>query len=121
MQSIRHPLTNHWYALFLSGLVLCTACQSLRAPAPQPAMSAAAETRNNALSLLFALLDDERNVSKLLIIKRDRRELHEVIKNISTTADSVHKQLAKMANEDATLNLKASALPPGEKATRDSE
>jgi hypothetical protein len=66
-------------------------------------------------------LGDERNVSKLLIIKRDRRELHDVIKSVSTTADAVHKQLEKLSREDTTLNLKTSALPPGEKATRDSE
>jgi len=79
------------------------------------------QIRNNALSLLYDLLDDERNVSKLLIIKRDRRELHDVIKNVSTTANAAHKQLEMLSREDATLNLKASALPPGEKAARDSE
>jgi hypothetical protein len=80
-----------------------------------------AQIRDNALSLLYDLLGDERNVSKLLIIKRDRRELHDVIKSVSTTADAAHKQLEKLSGEDATLNLKTSALPPGDKATRESE
>ena len=78
------------------------------------------EVRNNAASLLYDLLGDEKNVSKLLIIKRDRRELHDVIKNISATANAARKSIEKLAREDATLDLKASALPAGEKATRES-
>ena len=79
------------------------------------------EVRNNAASLLYDLLGDEKNVSKLLIIKPDRRELHDVIKNVSSTADAARKSIERLAREDTTLNLKASVLPPGEKATRESE
>ncbi|HWN94421.1 MAG TPA: hypothetical protein VNT99_05275, partial [Methylomirabilota bacterium] len=54
------------------------------------------------------------------IIKRDRRELNEVIKRVSSTADDARKSLEKLAQEDATLNLKNKGLPPGEMATRES-
>ncbi|HEY1717002.1 MAG TPA: hypothetical protein VGH42_01760 [Verrucomicrobiae bacterium] len=75
--------------------------------------------RNNSVSLLYDLLGDEKNVSKVLIIKSDREQLHSLIKAISATADDGAKQLEQLAKADATLNLHAIELPPGEKATRD--
>jgi hypothetical protein len=77
--------------------------------------------RNNAASLLYDLLGDEKDVSKLLIIKRERRELHQVIKEVATTATAVRKRIEKLAQEDPSLNLKDIALPPGEKAARAAE
>jgi hypothetical protein len=90
--------------------------QSSSAPA-----TAASDVRNNAASLLYDLLGDERNVGKLLIIKRDREELHRVIKDISKTAAAAHGRLERFAKEDSQFNLKDTALPPGETATRDAE
>jgi hypothetical protein len=104
--------------LFLAALILMVAlgCQT---PPSAPAASGTAHVRNNAASLLYDLLGDEKNVSKLLIIKRDRPELGNVIKEIAATAGAAHHRLEKLAREDPTLNLKDTALPPGEKATRD--
>jgi hypothetical protein len=79
------------------------------------------ETRNNAASLLYDLLGDEKNVSKVLLIKRERRELHDVIKRVAETCGVARERLEQLAREDRTLNLKDTALPPGEKATRDAE
>jgi hypothetical protein len=76
--------------------------------------------RNNAASLLRDLLGDEANVSKLLIIKRDRDELNRLIKEISAFALEGVKKLDHLAKEDAALNLRARELPPGEQAARDS-
>jgi hypothetical protein len=78
-------------------------------------------TRNNAVSLLHDLLGDEKNVSKLLIIKRERDELHRVIKHVASVCGDAHKKLTQMAAEDSSLDLKDTALPPGEKAARASE
>jgi hypothetical protein len=103
---------------FFGIIALATACQS---PQPRSVRAGGNATRNNAASLLYDLLGDEKNVSKLLIIKRDRRELHEVIKNVASTSDAARKSLEKLAREDATLDLKTMALPPGEKAARASE
>jgi hypothetical protein len=77
--------------------------------------------RNNAASLLYDLLGEEKNVSKLLVIKRDRDELHRVIKHVSSASDEAHKAVGRLAKEDASLNLRDTGLPPGEKATRESE
>ena len=102
-------------------LVVAAFLIACRSPQTHPVSAGKAGVRNNAASLLYDLLGDEKNVSKLLIIKRDRRELHDVIKNVSSTADAARKRLEKLAAEDATLDLKATGLPPGEKATRESE
>jgi hypothetical protein len=105
--------------LFLCLMAFAHADQS---PPRLPAgTSEAAAVRNNAAALLYQLLGDEKDVSKLLIIKRDRRELHQVIKSVASTSDAARKALEKLARGDNTLNLKDTALPPGEKAARASE
>lgn len=75
--------------------------------------------RNNAASLLADLLGDEKNVSKVLIIKQNSAELGMLIKSISTMTGSAADRLAQLAKADPTLNLHDLGLPAGEKATRD--
>jgi len=77
------------------------------------------QVRNNASSLLEQLLDQEKNVSKLLIIKHGSRELSGLIKAISTTAADGAKRLKGLAQDDLTLDLTHQELPVGEKASRD--
>jgi len=74
--------------------------------------------RNNSASLLYDLLEDERNVSKLLLIKRESNDLNKLIKNISSAAASGATQLEQLAEEDRTLDLRATSLPSGEVETR---
>ena len=101
-------------------LILLSGCLSTQ-PVTSPASAdEKLRARNNAASLLYSLLGDEKNVSKLLIIKRDREELHRVIKHIASVCGEAHKNLAQWAKEDSTLNLHDTALPAGEKAARDS-
>ncbi len=76
------------------------------------------EVRNNAGSLLADLLGNEKNVSKILIIKHNSAEIGRLIKAISKTADDGAEQLEALAKNDTTLNLHALQLPPGEIATR---
>jgi hypothetical protein len=94
-----------------------------RAPHTAPAENAAEriDLRNNAASLLYDLLGDEQNVSKLLIIKRDREQLHRVIKSIASSADANRKALEQLMKQDPSLDLKATALPRGERAARAAE
>jgi hypothetical protein len=111
-------------ALFLI-CALC-ACQSTqRASAPKPEATATPEkpvanlqTRNNALALLDDLLGDEKNVSKILIIKRNSDALGILVKDISKAAGDGAKMLEALAKSEPGLNLKAIDLPPGEAATR---
>jgi hypothetical protein len=51
------------------------------------------EIRNNAASLLYDLLNDEKNVSEILIIKYNSEELGQLIKVIAETAAADQKQL----------------------------
>jgi hypothetical protein len=102
-------------ALILSG---CLSTPPAAAPTPA---NEKLRVRNNAASLLHHLLGDEKNVSKLLIIKRDRDELNRVIKHVASVCGDAHKKLAQLAKEDSSLNLDDTALPLGEKAARVSE
>lgn len=76
------------------------------------------ELRNNAASLLVDLLDQEKDLSKILIIKHPSAECERLIKAISKTAGEGTDQLGTLAKADKTLNLHALQLPPGETATR---
>jgi hypothetical protein len=112
-----HSGKNILRFLGIALLAAITGCQS-----PRPVQGESSSThsiRNNAASLLYQLLDEEADVAKLLIIKRDRAELHRVIKSISIRAKEGHQQLARLASEDSTLDLKHTNLPPGDKAARD--
>ena len=108
-------------------LILLCGCQSSQPPAaiPKPAQSATSgpktfdlPTRNNALALLNDLLGDEKNLSKILIVKRNSDELGKLVENISKTSGAGAKLLESMAKLDPGLNLKGTDLPPGEAATR---
>lgn len=75
-------------------------------------------TRNNALALLDDLLGDEKNVSKILIIKHNSDELGRVIEDISKTAGEGAKTIEAWAKADPRLDLKQLNLPPGEAGAR---
>jgi len=103
------------------GLVVLSGCAHTRqASVAKPAMTLSAELvqRNNAASLLYDLLSDEKNVNKLLIIKRNSQELGHLIDAISITSGDAQKQLENLAKADPMLNLHALELPAGEVATR---
>ena len=68
--------------------------------------------------LLFELLRDEKNVSKLLVIKRERAELKALINEIAATAARASKQLETFAKADPSLDLKSQGLPAAEVETR---
>ena len=71
-------------------------------------------------ALLDDLLGDEKNVSKLLIIKRDRPELKDLVKSISDKTGKAHKELEKLTKNDAHIDLKNQGLPNAEVETRKS-
>ena len=75
-------------------------------------------TRNNSVALLDELLNEEKDVSLILIIKVTSPELKQLVKNISQTASKGAKLLASEKKKDPGLELKGNGLPPGEKAAR---
>src|SRR5262245_35414201 len=98
----------------LIALALASACgcQSISGNRHVETPPAAIALRNNGYSLLYKLLSDERHVSKLLIIKRDRRELNRLINQISDAAAEGADHLKQFVAKDPTLNLSAENLPP---------
>src|SRR3954465_13020090 len=109
-------------------LALTAGCFTTAQPQPSQAaaptrtnsVTAATPSANHSYALIYDLLGDEKNVSKLLIIKRERSELKEVVKAISHTVGEAHKQLEKFGKADAALNLKDKGLPTAETAARES-
>ncbi|MGB6199315.1 MAG: hypothetical protein WA871_14575 [Candidatus Acidiferrales bacterium] len=98
-------------------------CAGARAQEPPPQThtdtdASKIEVRNNAASLLNDLLGDEKNLSKILIIKRHYPRLAVLVKAISKTASDGADEMDAMAKDDKSLNLHALQLPPGEVATR---
>ena len=65
-------------------------------------------------------MSDEKNVSRLLIIKRERDEFGDLIKAISDRCSAAHKELEAFAKADRTLNLKDLGLPVAEVQARES-
>ncbi len=113
------PLVKRLLFFLVAAGLFCSRATARPAAQPRPAEdSSKIEVRNNAASLLADLLGDEKNVSKILIIKHNSPELGKLIKLISKTAGDGTQQLDALAKSDTTLNLHALQLPPGEVATR---
>jgi hypothetical protein len=133
MRSLSFRLVSECIRL-LSGALACSAllfgCSTNGSASSSvaPAQAAAGHTeavdkkikiRNNAASLLEQLLDEDKNVGKILIIKHGSRDLSGLIKAISTVAADGAKRLKGLAQSDPTLDLTRQELPVGEKASRD--
>jgi hypothetical protein len=70
--------------------------------------------------LLYQLLDEEKDVSKLRFIKSERPDVKQLINTISAASARGAKVLEGFAKSDASINLKGENLPPGEVAARSS-
>jgi hypothetical protein len=118
---MRPSVLCKFVALLLAAGVL-GGCRHLQSNSPSSSPERVAgklEIRNNAASLLYDLLEDEKNLSKLLIIKRETDELDRLVKSISSFAAAGVKELKRVAKADPSLSLTTLALPSGETATRE--
>lgn len=100
-------------------ILLITLTPAVRAAETKANAPAQATSQHHGYALLFDLLGDEQNVSKLLIVKRDRPELKKLVKAISETAGKAHKELEKFGKH-GEINLKEQGLPDAEAQTRKS-
>jgi hypothetical protein len=123
LQRLLSMRSSKFPAMFLV-LLLC-GCQSFKSTNGKTQAPNATETnnanlpiRNNALALLDDLLNDEKNVSKVLIVKHNSDELGALIKSISETAGSGAKMLEEFSKSAVGIDFKRLDLPPGEAATR---
>src|SRR4051794_7082142 len=87
---------------------------------PQPAETKplAREADPHGYALLANLAGDEKDVSKLRFIKRERLELKTLTQEIAATNRLAHEALEKFAKGDPALNLKDEGLPAAEVAAR---
>src|SRR5688572_6986398 len=69
------------------------------------------QIRNQGYSLLYELVSAEKDVAKLLLIKREGADVNALIKNISDAAAGIQRQLEAFALEDSRLDLRRSDLP----------
>jgi hypothetical protein len=84
----------------------------------QPPRSTPQYVDDHAYALLFDLLGDEKDVSKLLIVKHARPDLMVLVKEISRVAKEEHERLEAFGKADPNLDLKNPGLPVGEVETR---
>jgi DNA-binding MarR family transcriptional regulator len=106
--------------LILLAASILAGCQSgVLKPMPKPSDPGLAETtRNNSYSLLYQLMDEEKDVSLLRLVKHEEPSVKDLIKKIAATSKANAKLLEKLSKEDPSLHLYETHLPDGEVATR---
>lgn len=102
----------------LLGACALTGCQSPKAISSTRS-NGVQSTRNNCYSLLYQLLDEQKDVSLLRFIKPEKADLNRLMKRIASTSGTGATLLEEFAKDDPTINLNYLRLPPGEMATRD--
>ena len=69
-------------------------------------------------ALLYEVLGQERQVAKLLLIKKERKALESVIEAIAETCGKAYERLDALAKADPSLDLADTGLPIEEVRTR---
>jgi hypothetical protein len=107
--------------LALMVVVVCvsTGCGSLKIKSAAKEGTALA-IRNNGYSLLHQLLDEEKDVSMLSLIKREDSDVKRLVKKIAATSKTDCDLLEGLAKRDPSVALDDIELPPGEVAARKS-
>jgi len=105
-------------AVTLSITCLLAGCQSPGAIS-QSKSHASQSLRNNSYSLLYQLLEQQKDVSILRFIKPEQSDVKKLVIRIATASGTGAKFLEGFAKDDPTINLNDLRLPPGEVATRD--
>lgn len=105
----------------LAGALLC-GCQT-RHTGGQTAVVNTNKTEratwSNGYALLYQLMSDEQNVSKLHYLKHEQPDVKELINQIAAASAVAVKQLQAYDQQDGGADLKNQDLPPGEQTTRD--
>lgn len=91
-------------------------CAGTTAPSSRPRPAA---PTGHGWALLHEILGQERQVSKLLLIKEERRALESVIDAIAETCDGAYEQVEELAEQDPRLDLSDTGLPAEELRTRE--
>ncbi|MDB6040009.1 MAG: hypothetical protein JWM99_3850, partial [Verrucomicrobiales bacterium] len=106
-------------------LILCAtvpagcATKSPAQPASAPSPDAQFAVRNQGYGLFYSLMSDEKNVSKLLLIKKEKTDVGDLIRDISRVTGEIATQLEAFEKADPHVHLKFTGLPKAEQETRD--
>ena len=84
---------------------------------PGPARETHASS-GHGYALLYEMLGQERQVSRLLLIKGERKALETVIQAIAKTCSQAYERLEALAKADPGLDLVDAGLPSEETRTR---
>jgi hypothetical protein len=107
-----HDMTR-FHPLLLILLALAVGCAATVQPGPT------APSASPGYALLDQLMGQEKDVSKILIIKDADAPISTLIKEIAAASDIAADKLQDFARQDAALNLKDTGLPDIEIRTRD--
>ena len=100
------------------GVLACAGCASVQEKIPF--VGARYRSRNEGFSLLYELTTKQRDVDKILILKRVSARTANEIKEIAQTFRQAQEQLDAFARQDGSLNFQTKHLPALEEKTRDS-
>lgn len=103
-------------AIFFSG---CQTRQNNTSPVAESAGKSNRATWSNGYALLYQLVSDEQNVSKLHYFKHEQPDVKDLVNQIAAASAVAVKQLEAYDREDGGADLKDQELPPGEQTTRD--
>jgi len=106
-------------ALLLAGLMLGCATKPEAQSPKVTSQDQQFAVRNEGYSLLYDLMSDEKDVSKLLLIKHEQSDVGELIKEIARTCAEAAKHLERFEKADPHLHLKMTGLPKAEVQTRE--
>ena len=102
--------------VFLAG---CATATKPPEPMPVTAQDQRFAIRNQGYSLLYGLLADQQNVSKLLIVKKENADLGALIKDIARVSGDAAKAIEAFSKADSHLHLKMPGLPVVEQQARE--
>ena len=111
-----------WLGVCLSLVCLLVAgsgCETSGRPGKTGNRPVAGQSQNHGYALLADLCGDEKDVSKLRFLKRERPELKTLLQEIAATNRIAYEALQKFAKGDPALNLKDKGLPATEVAARE--
>jgi hypothetical protein len=106
-----------WVLPSVLAICLLAGCQTAE-PKTVAAHAPTVAFRNNSYSLLHQLLDEQKDVKWLSVIKWEDPEVKPLIKKIAVTSKNDAEILEAFAKSDPSLSLDAIDLPPAEVATR---